>query len=573
VPRSPTPAGRALSLDVLGVAALAAGVAALLAALGPPGVDLAAHDYLRRLYLAHGLVLWDSRWYDGRIPFFSYSVLYYPLAAAIGNDPLSVVSIAVGAGAFDALVARRVGRRARAAGWVFAPLWGAVELSAADPFLLGAAFALVALVLWSTPGRPRWALAAGGVAAAAALASSSLAFLGLAFCIGGAALARALVAGERAGRPRLALARAAKAAVDGPTVVVGALVLCELAVLRAFPLGGFYPFWWENLLEVLVAAGVGVALWPAGTPTGRALRAGALLYGALAVVAFVVPTDLGANLARLRDAALALGVLLGVMRQWRPRALCAVVLVGAAWWNLWPVVSEATAAPRAEATAAYWAPAVRWLAAHNRPDYRVEAVDTAGHWPADYLAGAGIPLVRGWFRQDDFPGNSLLYRPHLTAAAYRRWLRANGVDYVLLTDAPLDFSSVGEAALLRSGRSGLWPVWSEGPFQVFALPHPTPIVVGPHPAAVERAGLETLVVDVTGPGTYRLAVRPSAFWQASRGCLGRGASDGVPDLTLRVRRPGRVWLRVGLSWPAVVANLTGTTHWSCAGPSGRESRR
>ncbi len=42
------------------------------------------------------------------------------------------------------------------------------------------------------------------------------------------------------------------------------------------------------------------------------------------------------------------------------------------------------------------------------PAYRVEAVDTAGHWEAVYLAQARIPIVRGWFRQDDFPQNQLL---------------------------------------------------------------------------------------------------------------------------------------------------------------------
>jgi len=41
----------------------------------------------------------------------------------------------------------------------------------------------------------------------------------------------------------------------------------------------------------------------------------------------------------------------------------------------------------------------------------VEAVDTAEHWPAAYLPDAGIPIVRGWYRQSDFPQNELLYDP------------------------------------------------------------------------------------------------------------------------------------------------------------------
>ena len=57
----------------------------------------------------------------------------------------------------------------------------------------------------------------------------------------------------------------------------------------------------------------------------------------------------------------------------------------------------------------YWQPAVNYLSRHLTPSYRVESVDTAGHWAAAYLPRAGIPLTRGWFRQDDFPQNEVLY--------------------------------------------------------------------------------------------------------------------------------------------------------------------
>ena len=60
-------------------------------------------------------------------------------------------------------------------------------------------------------------------------------------------------------------------------------------------------------------------------------------------------------------------------------------------------------------SAAYWTPAITFLRAHLSPSYRVEAVDTTGHWPAVYLAEAEIPLARGDYRQSDFPQNALLY--------------------------------------------------------------------------------------------------------------------------------------------------------------------
>ena len=63
-----------------------------------------------------------------------------------------------------------------------------------------------------------------------------------------------------------------------------------------------------------------------------------------------------------------------------------------------------------------------------------EAVDTAGHWGATYLAEAEIPLARGGYRQDDFPQNKVLY-DELGRGPYLRWLRGLGVRYVVLTAA------------------------------------------------------------------------------------------------------------------------------------------
>ena len=76
-------------------------------------------------------------------------------------------------------------------------------------------------------------------------------------------------------------------------------------------------------------------------------------------------------------------------------------------------------------------------------------VATEGHWEAFYLAKHGIALARGWFRQDDFPQNAVLYQPTLSAAQYQAWLRSVGVHYVLLPRAPLDYSAVTEARLVH----------------------------------------------------------------------------------------------------------------------------
>src|SRR5205085_12293352 len=133
-------------------------------------------------------------------------------------------------------------------------------------------------------------------------------------------------------------------------------------------------------------------------------------------------------------------------------ALAAMAL--ALGWNLTPIAySLGRGAEDPSSARSYWTPSIRFLRARDDPSYRVEAVDTSGHWDAAYLAEAGIPIVRGWFRQGDFPQNELLY-DSLGRRSYLAWLRLMGVRYVVLTDAPVDYSARGEARLLRSGRSG-----------------------------------------------------------------------------------------------------------------------
>src|SRR5262249_5443216 len=193
-------------------------------------------------------------------------------------------------------------------------------------------------------------------------------------------------------------------------------------------------------------------------------------------------------------------------------------------------------------------------------DYRVEAVDTVGHWPAEYLPSAGIPIVRGWFRQDDFPQNRLLYsKPH--RSAYVGWLRSLGVRYVVLPDAALDYSAQAEATLLRSGRSGLRTVFRSEHTTIFAVPSPTPLVTGPGRARMIRFEHARLVVAIGAPGRYRVAASWSPYWKTSRGCLSR-TRDGM--IALGVHRAGKVTLTVDVSASSALASLEGKAPHRCA---------
>jgi hypothetical protein len=205
------------------------------------------------------------------------------------------------------------------------------------------------------------------------------------------------------------------------------------------------------------------------------------------------------------------------------------------------------------AKASTWPGAIAYLEKHAVPQYRVEAVDTVGHWPAFYLAEANIPLARGWFRQDDFPENSVLYST-LGPRAYLRWLHSLGVGYVVLTKAPPDYSSAAEAKLIRGGHVGLVPVFHTPRLTIYRVPHARPIVTGSAAAAVVRMRDANLTIALAHGGTYHVAVRWSPYWRASHGCVSQGR-DGM--LRLTTLRPRLVRLTFVVSADSALDTLTG----------------
>ena len=104
--------------------------------------------------------------------------------------------------------------------------------------------------------------------------------------------------------------------------------------------------------------------------------------------------------------------------------------------------------------------------------------------------------------------------------------------YVVLSDAPPDYSARAEAALVSSGRAGLAPVFATQTLTIFAVPHPTPIVTGPGSPRLESLTEARMDIVVTQAGRYRIAVRWSPYWQSSAGCLSKG-TDGMIRLTTR----------------------------------------
>jgi hypothetical protein len=526
------PKASPLAREALLSAAAAATLAALLVWLGPPGADLAEHAYQRTLFLNEGFAFWNNFWYAGRYSFVTYSLLYYPLAALLGIKLLAVATVSTAALAFAVVVGRQWGPVGRWSSRTFAVVWAGIVLSAAFPFALGAALALLAM--WALQARK---LGRFAVLAALTLAASPLAFLLLALLLAGFGVAR--------WHDRTLLA---------PGLTLAAFGLVEVVLWRLFP-GGRYPFSFAELAAALTFCILGAAVtWR--VERARSLRWVFVVYLVACVAAYLIPSALGENVARLRYAAVPVAVLALSLRRWRPLPVCLGVFALAASWNVSPIAGQYLKGSSDPATkAAYWAPAISFLRAHMTPAYRVEAVDTTSHWAAVYLAEAQIPVARGGFRQDDFPQNELLY-DDLAPSAYMRWLRELGVRYVVLANAPTDYSARSEAALLRSGQSGLRPVFRTRDLTIFKVPHPTPILTGPVPGTVRSLTATRVVVDLPSSAQYRLAVRFSPFWHAKNACLSRSA-DGM--MMVVPSRPGRLALSFRINAGAALAAVGGRT--------------
>jgi hypothetical protein len=531
--------GSTLTREAVAASGGAAILSALLVWMGPPGSDLAAHLYQRAVYIQHGFALWNNFWYAGRYSFITYSLIYYPLAAWIGIRLLAVATISAAALAFAIVVLRQWGVKARWSSRTFAVAWAATVLTAAFPFALGAALALLAIVVLQR--RHLWWFALLAFLTAAA---SPLAFLLLALILLGIGIAR----------------RTDHRLVLGTGLAIGTVGLAEVALWRMFPNDGRYPFSIWELLGALVFCGFGIVLsWR--IEGSSVLRFVFPVYAVGCVIAFFVPSALGDNVLRVRYLAVPIAVLLLTLREWRPRLLAFVAFGLALSWNVSPLVGSVTAsASDPSASATYWAPAIRYLHRHLTPSYRVEAVDTSNHWAAYYLPKSGIPLVRGWFRQDDFPQNGILYGP-FGPKAYLAWLRSLGVRYVVLANAPPDYSADAESDLLQSGRLALPIVLATRTLTVFAVPSPRPIVTGPGSARIVALREAGLTVSVARPGTYRIAIRYTDFWHASSGCVAAGKDEMI---RLLARRAGVVKMTFRISPGQALDELAGGKPKACS---------
>jgi hypothetical protein len=526
--------------EVLLAGALACIGAALLVVLAPPTGDAPAHLY-RTLLVREGVLVWDNLWYGGHYPLASYSLLYYLPAALVGNLPLVFAAVVLSAAFFASLVEREWGVAGHWPARAFGVLAAGPIFVGTYSYALGLAAGLGALCALQR-GR-RWL--AGG-AAALTLGFSPLAFVFL--CL----ILLALVLARR--RPRHTLVFGA---------AIGGMAAVQLAVLVFFPSSGPYPF---RLLELGVVLGVSLlgAALAFRSRLGAPLAAFFLVWGGASVVMFLVATPVGENLTRLRSLVFPLMLLTAFVVRFQPRWLAALALSAALAYNVAPYV-----APMIERTdvrpahRAFWAPALDFLAKRSGPEYRVEVVPTFDHWEAYWLPRAGIPLARGWYRQIDIARNELFYERPLAAASYRDWLRQMGVRFVVLPETRLgQKGEEREARLLRSGRSGLSPVFADRNVTIYELPQPAPILTGPGSPQITRLDHSRIEGTLRKPGAYVLRIRYTRYWRVRAGavCVERAAGGMT---RLRATRPGRFVLSVPAQPASLVRLLVGRPPARC----------
>ena len=523
---------RTIPHEAFAMAALAAVLAAALAWLGPPGTDFAAHVYQRDLLDDHGFALWNNFWYAGRYSFVTYSLLYYPLAVLLGIKLLAVASVATATLAFAVVAAREWGPAARWSNRSFAVVWAGIVLSGAFPFALGTALALLAL----------WALQAGR--------RGRFALLTVLVARGEPCRVRPPRRRPRRDRPGpRATARRGRAPARDDRGARGDRARSAPALPRRRPL--------PVLAGRVRGCAASSAAWESSSP-GASHRARAALdlrrlprrlHGGLSRPVLPRREHRAAAVRGDPDGdpdALPAPVAAAACRA-RGHGARRFVEPDPARGQLREDERDPAADP------AYWAPAVEFLRGHLSPSYRVEAVDTVGHWPAAYLPTAGIPIVRGWFRQDDFPLNGLLYG-QLDRERYVAWLRSLGVRYVVLPDAPLDYSAKAEGALIGGGRSSLRVAFRSEHTTVFAVPSPRRIVTGPGNARVLAFGQNRITVALGRPGRYRVATNWSPYWTTPAGCITK-ADDGTVVLT--VKRAGIAQLDFDVNARGALAALEG----------------
>lgn len=465
----------------LGPAWLAATVGLFAAAYviwAPSAPDLAAQVARADVVRAAGVTSWWTGWFGG-LSLPSYSVLVPWGMAAVGVRATGLIGVVAGAVGAERLVRSSV--RPRAGAVAFAASQMADLLVGRVTFCVGLAIGVWALLALRNGRRGVGVVLALGCYFASPLAGL---FLGI------AAFAVVVVVPERR-RPA--------------AMVALTLALTGAAMAVLFPGTGTMPF---TVLDALPAALCAAGVFAACAQP--VVRAAAVLLLAADGVLLLVPSAIGGNITRLVWVC-AVPVVVAYSR-FSLRSLVAVVLA-LAIWPIGDTVGQLEAAAAASASPDFYAPVAEAIRSQQQAagagaiGQRVEVVDTSNHWGSAYLSS--LSLARGWERQADVADNPVFYdEGALTATSYRRWLGQLAVGWVALPNAQLDYASVAEGALIRTGLPYLTQVWSSSTWRLYRVEGATPLASGAEVTAVGPAGVR---LTSTGAATITLRVRWSPY--------------------------------------------------------------
>ncbi|WP_411848834.1 MFS transporter [Streptomyces mobaraensis] len=467
------------------------------------GGDLAAQDAWAEFALQHPTSAYNLAWYGGMHP-VSYSVISPYLMAQLGVRPTMMIAGTVASGLIALLLVRSKAVRR--------PLWpslyGAFALvcnaiSGRVTFALGSMFGLAAVAVifawptrWRAERRYRWPRALIA-ALMAGLATASSPVAGLFVGIVAAAL---WLSRRRAASYSLGLA---------PVAVVGLSAWL-------FPFSGQQPMDVPSTVLPLLSGAFALAFAPRSWRTVR-MTAGLYIVGVILV--WLIPSQIGTNIARL---GMIFGgvVLLAALQeaevppraQWlRAGRMWTATVLGLVTVTVWQVVNS-TADIINTTPAASWAremaPLVDRLQKVDADRGRVEVVPARSHREASALAPY-VNLARGWNRQADMKRNPVFYKEGLlNPQSYRTWLDRWAVHYVVLPIGEPDHAAVKEAELVGKGQPYLDEVWSDANWRLFAVKNPTPLAAPP--AEVLRADADELSLTVrsAGPVLIRIPYTP-----------------------------------------------------------------
>jgi len=428
-------AGPGVGLAVAGLLCLLEGV------VRPYGPDLSA-QIARADASARGVTIWWAGWYGGT-NVVGYSWLSGPVMQHVGVIAVAILAcLAIAVLAGDLL---RGCRRPVAGSAASALAAGADMFSGRVTFAVGMVAALAALALLR-----RGRLVPAAAAAAVSGPASPLAALFVVVAV--AALA---VTDRRAWLRALLVGAAAALPVAGSALVFG-----QPSVM---------PFGAVVLIPTLLTCAL-----LAAAPAPPAVRAAAAISAAIALIAFLVPSEVGSTAGRVPM--LAAGPVLLATVRWPTRQVIAAV-VGLAVWPAVNLATDLRPSSDPSVSAGYYQPLLGHLPATGRATRRLEVVDPSSHGADAYLP-ARIPLARGWLRADDFAANRLFYEPALSATDYRSWLSQHAVGWVALPDVSLDYGARTEGRLVAAGVPFLRQVWHGEHWRLFEVAAPAPMADG-----------------------------------------------------------------------------------------------